>query len=148
MTHTTLTRTVIVAAASLGFVASLTAQTIAQEQPLVASLDRPALISGIPAAYRNTLAVESTPTPVAAVKDETAQPKQLVSASLMNSAALASATSVKWTAPQTADRSSSHKSWVRVEPGTMPNVVSIYPGAPPNKEFGAAPAVVNVTFGK
>jgi hypothetical protein len=138
---------VIVAAASLGFVASLTAQTISPEQPLVASVDRPALLPGIPVAYRTTLAsIELAPTPVAAVN--TAQPKQLVSSSLLNSAALASEPSVKWTAPQTAEHSSSHKSWVRVEPGTMPNVTSIYPDAPPNKEFGAAPAVVNVKFGR
>ena len=166
MNQTTLIRQSILAAACFCFATSLAAQTstrqestsskenpTAQEPQFVASLTHPASTSAMPLTNSNTVTPASdrsvaepiaTPAPA---RVETPQVKLLATSSLSMPASLSAATAVRWTAvtPVT-DHASSRKSWVSVEPGTVPPA-PLYEVAPSANPYGPAPAFVNLRFG-
>ncbi len=159
MNQTTLTRKSIFAAACFCLATTtLGAQTTArnestslkenptpQEPQIVASLTHPASISAIPSTKPN--AVESVPTPVSAAPVDTPQVKLLASSSLPMPALSSATTAVRWTAvTPVANHSSSSRSWVSVERGTLPPA-PLYEVAPSENPYGPAPAFVNLKFG-
>lgn len=167
MNQIMLTRKSILAVACFCFATSLAAQTTdrqestslkanptAQEPQIVASLSHPASIPAIPLTNSNAVtpapdrsAVESVPAPVLPVPVGTPQIKLLASSSLSMPASPSAATAVRWTAvaPIT-DHSSTRKSWVSVEPATVPPA-PLYEVAPSANPYGPAPAFVNLRFG-
>ena len=168
MNHTTLTRKSILAAACFCFATSLTAQTAgrqestsskdttsAKEPQIVASLSHPASIPAMPFTVPGTLtsppdhsSAASVATPISPAGVDTPQAKLLVSSLLPASASLSAATAIRWSAvTPLADHSSSRKSWVSVEPGTLPPA-PLYQEAPSANPYGPAPAFVNLSFGR
>jgi hypothetical protein len=166
MNQTMLTRKSILAAACFCFATSLTAQTAgrqestslkdgsAKEPQIVASLSHPASIPAMPLTVPGTMtpppadsSAASAVTPVSSADVDTPQVKLLASSSLPTSVSLSAATAVRWSAVTPAtDHSPSRKSWVSVEPGTLPPA-SLYQEAPSANPYGPAPAFVNLRFG-
>jgi hypothetical protein len=167
MNQTTLTRKSILAAACFCFATSLTAQTAgrqestslkdtpaAKEPQMVASLNHPASIPAMPLTDLSTSmppadhsSAASIATPISPAGVDTPQVKLLASSSLPTSASLSAATAVRWSAVTPAtDHSSSRRSWVSVEPGTVPPA-PLYQEAPSANPYGPAPAFVNLRFG-
>jgi len=164
MNQTTLTRKSILAAACFCFATSLTAQTAgrqestsvqdAKEPQIVASLSHRASMPAMPLALPGVLttppadsSAASTARPLTPAGADTPQVKLLASSSLPASVSLSAATAVRWSAvtPLT-DRSSSRKSWISVEPGTLPPA-PLYQEAPSANPYGPAPAFANLRFG-
>lgn len=167
MNQTKPTRKSILAAACFCFATSLTAQTAgrqestplkdtasAQEPQIVASLSHPASIPAMPLTVPGTVtpspdhsSVASTATPVSSADVDTPQVKLLASSSLPASASLSAATAVRWSAvTSVTDHYSHRKSWVSVEPGTVPPA-PLDQEAPSENPYGPAPAFVNLRFG-
>ncbi len=155
MNQTTLTRKSILAAACFCFATSLAAQTsarqestsskeiaTAQEPQIVASLTHPASIPAMPVANPNA----ATPAPDHS-STESVPVKLLASSSLLMPALSSATAAVRWTAvtPVT-EHSSSRKSWVSVQPGTVPPA-PLYQEAPSANPYGPAPAFANLRFG-
>jgi hypothetical protein len=151
MNQTTLTRKSILAAACFCFATSLAAQTTGQQEPqMVASLSRPASIPAMPSVVTPPPAhssAASAATPVSSPSADTPQVKLLASSSLPTSVSLSAATAVRWSAvTPAATHSSSRKSWISVEPGTVPPA-PLYQEAPSDNPYGPAPAFVNLRLG-
>ena len=167
MNQTTLTGKSILAAACFCFVTSLAAQTTArqestsftqnpttQDTQIVAALTYPASIPAMPLTNPNVVTpapdhsfAESVPTPVLPARVDTPQVKQLASSTLPIAASLSAPTAVRWTAvTAVTDQSSSRKSWVSVERGTVPPA-PLDQVAPSANPYGPAPAFVNLRFG-
>ncbi len=157
MNQKTLSKSVI-ATACFCFATSLAAQTTArnestslkqtptaQEPQMVASLTHAASIPAMP--LTNPSAAESVPTPVVPARVETQPVKLLASSSLAMPALSSATTAVRWTAvTPVVDHSSGHKSWISVEPGTLPPA-PLYQEAPSSNPYGPSPAFVNLRFG-
>jgi hypothetical protein len=164
--QTMLTRKSIFAAACFCFATSLAAQTTArpeltsskeiptaQEPQIIASLTHPASGPATPLANPNAampvpdhFSAESAPPSVLPARIDTQQVK-LVASSSLSMPALSSATmAVRWAAVPPVINHSSGKSWVSVEPGTLPPA-PLSQEAPPSNPYGPAPAFVNLRFG-
>jgi len=167
MNQTTLTRKSILAAVCFCFATSLAAQTAgpqestslkdtpaAKEPQMVASLSHPASITAMPSAFPGVVttppadsSAASTARPISPAGADTPQVKLLASSSLPTSVSLSAATAVRWSAVTPAtDHSSSRKSWISVEPGTLPPA-PLYQEAPSANPYGPAPAFANLRFG-
>ena len=165
MNQTMLTRRSILAAACFCFATSLAAQTAGRQEStslkdstkepqIVASLTHPASIPALPVTDPGTLmsppdhsSAASAVTPVSSADVDTPQVKLLASSSLPAPVSLSAATAVRWSAvTPLAAHSSSRKSWVSIEPGTLPPA-PLYQEAPSANPYGPAPAFVNLRFG-
>ena len=118
MLHTMLTRKAILVAGCLCLAASLAAQTVEKSQE----------------------------GPASAVKQELTVPK----ASVANVASIAAMPASQANATASVrEVLSTDRSWVRVEPGVLSLAMRNDPTvAPPTMRYGAAPAIVSLSFGR